>query len=210
MPSITVDPTKTYLDAKGEYVSIERVLTPDDADYHQGFRYVGTNNTKYREDGGVNGQIGLATIIQLGAAPPIQEFEAHASGNVRVVMGLTYANELGQIVMITDTVDPNHRLYQQGYRFIDDVGSYYKPNGICVEKGMFSQLNLVRFIELTAIPDEAMKRIHNNVARNIVWLNRREKLGRAVASTKGFLKRWGVPIGTGIAVGAGVARATAL
>jgi hypothetical protein len=209
---------RTYLDEKGHKVTLVREFTPEDPDYVQGFRFRGDNKINYLANGEVVGSLGdFIHVKQLGAYPLKNEViettdETVILKDVGLLLkeGKFYRNGLGHAVLIIGAPVVDGRWWKKGFRFMDQRGTFYKPNG-SVDSRIWGILDIV--MEITPesplkeqVSDEEMETIMGGINTQLERMNRRDALNpntllhKAAVFSKKSLKGLGVAyaaIGTG-------------
>lgn len=181
--NIVLEVGKTYLDEKGDKVTLVREFTPEDADYIQGFRFRGDNKVNYLANGAVVGHLGGIQVVQAGAyglkseyVETVEETVVAKELDFALEEGKFYRNGLDQVVLIIGTTVAGSRWEKKGFRFMDHRGSFYTANG-SVKSRLWSKIDLLREEkDLTTITDEEMVKIRQGVFRRVAAEDRADKI----------------------------------
>ena len=92
-----------------------------------------------------------------------------------VTVGKFYRNRIGQVVLITDIVEPGTKMYDKGYRFLDQRGTLYTKLGD-VQSKLWKGLGLTSVVACQHVTDEEITTIHDQAVKFIAWQNRRDKI----------------------------------
>lgn len=106
----------------------------------------------------------------------IVEEEAVTLSSVNLEEGKFYRNKLGRVVLIVGPVEPFTSWYKRGYRFLDERGSYYKPNG-SLDSKMWQSLDLVEAVNSIDVTDDDMDKIRKGFFHNVSMTNITDKVG---------------------------------
>ena len=104
-----------------------------------------------------------------------------------VKIGQFYRNGLGQIVVITQSVASDDRLYKYDFRFCDHRGSFYTATG-SVKSRVYKELDLLELVDVSAITDSEFQTIHDQTeARLRTEEKRRHSLFGKIGRRLGWL-----------------------
>lgn len=106
----------------------------------------------------------------------IVEEETVTLSSVILEEGKFYRNKLGRIVLIVGLVEYSTSWYKKGYRFIDERGSYYKPNG-SLDSKMWQSLDLIEVVNPIEVTDDDMEKIRKGFFHNVSMMNITDKVG---------------------------------
>lgn len=104
------------------------------------------------------------------------EGETVSLSSVILEEGKFYRNKLGRIVLIVGSVEPFTSWYKRGYRFLDERGSYYKPNG-SLDTKMWQSLDLIEAVNPVDVTDNDMQKIHKGFLHNLWMMDVADKAG---------------------------------
>jgi hypothetical protein len=195
-----------FVDTVGAKVIMVHAFGEDETEHHLGFRFRGDNGINYREDGSVVGTMGDLPVEQKNAHDIVCTFmePAPESPYAVVEIGGYYLNGLDQICKIVGTVPESSRFYADGYRFADQDGSYYRPDGF-TRGGFFSQLNFVGQVNPDELAPELLAKLEMKAAKTAERQGIYETFSQNCTDTVNWVKNNAVWLGFGALLGVGVA-----
>lgn len=106
----------------------------------------------------------------------IVEEETVTLSSMNLEEGKFYRNKLGRVVLIVGLVEPFTSWYKRGYRFLDERGSYYKPNG-SLDSKMWQSLDLIEIVDPINVTDNDMEKIRKGFLHNLWMMDITDKAG---------------------------------